>query len=184
MNELFEAAMLKSRSAATAASLVVIALLVAPLSPAIAETYLYNASCEKSYSIQGAQSDDLTKKAGRPIRCDFLVLSLLDNGHVLLQIVDNDSQLTPTGFAASRLDYDANPNFITMPLEKIYLPHSAPSNPETISGIEGFCFLDGKLNVRALKAVSCAAKIELGTQKLVYSINVRVTGLGRLMPER
>ena len=140
MNELFEAAMLKSRSAATAASLVVIALLVAPLSPAIAETYLYNASCEKSYSIQGAQSDDLTKKAGRPIRCDFLVLSLLDNGHVLLQIVDNDSQLTPTGFAASRLDYDANPNFITMPLEKMYLPHSAPSNPETISGIEGFAF--------------------------------------------
>jgi hypothetical protein len=147
MNELFGAAMLKSRSAATAASLVAIGLLVAPLSPAIAETYLYNASCEKSYSIQGAQSDDLTKKAGRPIRCDFLVLSLLDNGHVLLQIVDNDSHLTPTGFAASRLDYDANPNFTTMPLGKIYLPHSDPSKPETISGIEGFCFLDGKLNV-------------------------------------
>jgi hypothetical protein len=71
-----------------------------------------------------------------------------------------------------------------MPLEKIYLPHSDPSKPETINGVEGFCFLDGKLNVRALKAVSCAAKIELGTQKLVYSVNVRVTGLGRLTPEQ
>jgi len=145
------------------------------------KTYLFmhSASCEKSYSIHGAQSDNLTKQAGRPIRCDSLVLSLLDNGHVLLQIVDNDSNLTPTGFGASRLDYDANPNFITMPLERIYLPHSDPSKRETISsGVEGFCFLDGKLDFRALKGVSCAAKVELGTQKLVYSINVRVTGLG------
>jgi hypothetical protein len=148
---------------AAAASLGAMALLVALMSPAIAETYLYSATCEKSYLIQGAQSDDSTKKAGQPIRCDFLVLSLLANGHVLVQIVDNDSHLTPTGFAAMRLDYDANPNFITMPLGKIYLPHSDPGKPEAISGIEGFCFLDGKLNVKALKAVSCAAKIELGT---------------------
>ncbi len=151
-------------------------------STAIAKTYIYDAVCEGSYSKQGEIEQDLTKKKGRPISCDSVVLSFLDNGHVLFQLMEKSSHLTPLGFAGNKLDYDLNPNFVTMPLENIYLPHSDPGKPEFVGGVEGYCFLDGKLNIANLSGVSCTAKIEIGTQKLVYKINARITSVGKPVP--
>ena len=155
-------------------------LLFLSTSATMAGTYVYPAVCEKSYSKQGEQSEDLTKKSGRPIKCDSVVLSMLENGNVLIQIAEKSSQLTPLGFGGQGLDFETNPNFVTVPLKRIYLPHASnPSTSQVVDGIEGFCFLDGKLNIRALASLSCSGKIEIGTQKLIYNIRVRITGLGQ-----
>lgn len=165
-------------------SLVIMLLAIARMSPAMAMTYVYDATCENSYSKQGEQEEDLAKQRGKPIKCDAVVLSLLENGRVLFQITQKTSKLTPLGFAGPGLDFDSNPNFITLPLESIYIPHSTnPSNPEKIEGVEGFCFFDGKANLRALTKASCAAKIEIGTQRLVYHVDVRITGIGKAVPQ-
>jgi len=162
---------------------VLVGLVVAGLSTAMAKTYFYDAVCEDSYSKQGEMEQDLTRKKGKPISCDAVVLSFLDNGHILLQFAEKSSHVTPLGFAGSKLDYDLNPNFVTMPLEKIYLPHSSnPGNPEFIGGVEGYCFFDGKLNITNLNVVSCTVKIEIGTQKLIYKINARITSVGKPVP--
>jgi len=171
-----------SKAFAMAACVMVLVALTA-IPQVLAKTYLYEATCENSYSKQGEMAQDLTKKKGEPISCDSVVLSMLDNGHVLLQFVEKSSHLTPLGFAGSKLDYEANPNFVTMPLEKVYLPHSSkPDKPEFIEGFEGYCFLDGKLNITKLGGISCAAKIEIGTQKLIYRINARIKSVGEPVP--
>jgi hypothetical protein len=111
------------------------------------------------------------------------VLSLLDNGRVLFQITEKASDLTPLAFSGNGFDYDTNPNFVTVLLDSIYLPHSTnPGNAEAVHGIEGYCFFDGKLNIRALNGASCVAKIEIGTQRLVYHIDIHMTGLGQSAP--
>jgi len=156
--------------------------IIAP-SSAMAETYMFDAMCHDSYSKQGDQREDLTVKTGKLIRCDSITLSLLDNGHVLLQIIDKKSKTTPLGFGGTKLDSDSNPNYVTLPIERIYLPHSSnPSNAETISGIEGYCFLNGKLNIRKLGSVSCVAKIEIGDQKLIYHIDGKILKAGEVVP--
>jgi len=153
------------------------------LTTAMAKTYFYDALCDDSYSKQGEIEQDLTKIKGKPISCNAVVLSFLDNGHILLQFAEKSSHVTPLGFAGSKLDYDLNPNFVTMPLEKIYLPHSSnPSKAEFISGVEGYCFFDGKLNITNLNVVSCTAKIEIGTQKLIYKIHAHITSVGKPVP--
>jgi hypothetical protein len=152
-------------------------------SPAFADTYVYNGTCEHSYSKQGEPEVDLTKQLGKPISCDAITLSIMANGHVLIQFAQKKGPVTPLGFAGDHLDYDSNPNFVTVPLNRIYLQHtSAPGNPEVIDGIEGYCFLDGPMNLRALRGLSCAAKVELGTQRLVYHIEAHAFGLGELVP--
>ena len=158
-------------------------LAIAEFSPAMASSYVYDAICTNSYSKQGEQQDDLTKQSGKPIKCDSAVLSLLDNGRVLLQVSEKKGKLTPLGFSGAGLDFDTNPNFITLPLQSIYLPHSTGTgNPEKIEGIEGFCFLDGKANLRALTSATCVAKIEIGTQRLVYHVEVHIKGIGQAVP--
>ena len=149
-----------------------------------ASSYLYSASCGGSYSKEGEPNEDLTKQKGKPILCTNVVLSIFDNGRTMFQLVDKGSRLTPFGFSGGKLDSDANPNFLTLPLDKLYLPHySNPGSPQAISGIEGFCFFDGKLNLRNLTSVSCAAKFELGTRRIVYHIDVKFSGIGQPVPE-
>jgi len=150
---------------------------------AAAETYMFDATCYDSYSKQGGQQDDLSAKVGTSIRCDFITLSLLNNGHVLLQVIDKQSKTTPLGFGGPKLDNDINPKFVTLPIERIYLPHSTnPSNAEAVSGAEGYCFLDGKLNLQKLSSLSCASKIEIGDRKLIYKINAKILKLGEVVP--
>jgi hypothetical protein len=164
--------------------LIAIVLLALVGTNANAKTYLYGASCGGSYTKEGEQNDDLTKQSGKPISCTNIVFSIFDNGRTMLQIVDKSSHLTPLGFSGGRLDPDINPNFLTLPLDKIYLPHySNPATPQTITGIEGFCFFDGKLNLRNLTSVSCAAKFELGSRRVVYHIDVKFSGIGAIVPE-
>jgi hypothetical protein len=159
------------------------AVLLLSTSSAMAGSYVYPAVCEKSYSKQGEQTDDLTKKSGRPIKCDSVILSLPENGNVLIQISDKSSQLTPLGFGGSGFDLESNPNLVTVPLKRIYLPHSSnPSTSQVIDGIEGFCFLEGKVNIRSLAGMSCVGKIEIGTQRLIYNVQVRITGVGQSVP--
>ncbi|MFZ6730627.1 hypothetical protein ACO0LG_01710 [Undibacterium sp. Ji42W] len=162
---------------------VVIASVVFISGNAGAANYLYPAACEKSYSKQGEQSEDLTKINGRTINCDSVVVSMPKNGNIMISIIDKKSDLTPLGFAGSRFDLKINPNLTTLPLERIYLPHASnPKVPQVVNGIEGFCFLDRKLNFRALSGMSCSAKIEIGTQKLIYNIVVRIVGPGEIIP--
>lgn len=157
-------------------------LLVAP--SAMAGTYVYPAVCEKSYSKQGEQLEDLTKKSGNPIKCDSVILSFSDNGSMLIQISEKGSKLTTLGFSGGRFDLESNPNLVTVPLTRIYLPHSSnPNNSQVIDGIEGFCFLEGKVNIRSLTSMSCVGKIEIGTQRLIYNVQVRITGVGQSVPE-
>lgn len=148
-----------------------------------ADAYLYQAECKDSYSKQGKQSDDLTKKKGKPVRCDAVVFALLDNGRVSVQFADKKSKFTPLGFTGNGLDHELNPNFVSIPLDSISLPHE--SNPEvaqTVSGIEGYCFVNGAFNVRSLESFVCAAKMEIGEEKLVYHIEARAKGLGEKVP--
>jgi hypothetical protein len=154
--------------------------------PAMAASYVYPAVCQKSYSKQGEQSEDLTKQSGRPIKCDSVILSLPENGHVLVQLAQKGAgNLTPLGFGGDSMDYETNPSFVTVPLQRVYLPHSKNANtPQVVDGIEGFCFLGGKLNIRSLEEISCTAMIEIGTQKLIYNVKMRITGPGQLVPER
>ena len=151
----------------------------------MAGSYFYPAVCYNSYSKQGEQSEDFNKKSGRPIRCDGLILSLPDNGNVLIQILDKSSQLTPLGFGGSGFDLESHPNLLTVPLKRIYLPHSInPNTSQVVNGIEGACFLEGKANIRSLDGMSCVGKIEIGTQRLIYNIEVRITGVGESVPGR
>lgn len=164
-------------------AMVAVAMWLCAWVPCKAETFLYKATCDKSYSKQGEDSADLTKIPGRPVHCDYLVLSFLENGHVLIQVGEKRANITPLGFGGSGLDYDANPNFVTVPIDRIYFPHqSRPGTPESVGGVEGFCFLGGRINVRRLSDISCAAKIEIGMQKLIYHINVDVIGIGSPVP--
>jgi hypothetical protein len=150
---------------------------------AAAATYTYPASCTGSYSKQGNENADLTKLGGMQINCDAIVLSLPENGHVLIQVAEKTSHLTPLGFAGNGLDYEVNPNLVTIPLSRIYLPHSSdPSQPESIGGIQGFCFLDGKMNIRYITEIACTAKVELGTEKLIYNIKAKIHGVGQRVP--
>lgn len=159
--------------------------LAASSTTASAKSYLYQASCAGSYQKQGEQSDDLTLVSGRPILCDGIVLALLDNGRVLIQFSNKASNITPLGFAGSGLDHDFNPNMVTLPIERIYLPHaSSPNAPQTVGGVEGYCFLDGQQNIRRLSGITCVSKFEIGTQKLIYHIEAKVLGVGELVPQR
>jgi hypothetical protein len=159
--------------------LVAVALIGSHTSLARADTYFYKATCEGSYSKQGSADADLTTHTGKPIGCDAVVLSLPANRHVLIQIPQKAVDMTALGFAGDQLDYKMNPNFVTLPLRRLYLPHLAhPSRPEVVDGIEGFCFIDAKANIISMTQISCAAKVELGTDKLIYNIQVRVLGAG------
>lgn len=150
---------------------------------ASADTYLYPATCESSYSKQGEQSDDLSKLKGKPIKCDNIVFALLGNGRVSVQIVESRSSLTPLGFSGSGLDYESNPNFVTVPLDAISLPHSSnPATAQTVNGIEGYCFVEGKFNLRSLSTFVCTSKMEIGTQKLVYNVTAKIKGVGQKVP--
>ncbi len=163
---------------------VITSLLISFSSGALARTYVYEATCGQSYSKQGEQEEDLTTMKGKSISCNSAILSFLDNGHVIFQVGEKKGQLTPLGFSGIGLDYDTSPNFATLPLDKVYLPHyTEPGTPEDVNGVEGFCFFDGKLNVRALHDVSCVAKIEFGTQRLVYHVDVKILGLGQAVPD-
>lgn len=148
-----------------------------------AQSYYYEAACNDSYSKQGDDTADLTVVKGRPFNCDAFIISFLKNGNTLIQFVEKKSSLTPLGFAGGALDSDLNPNMVILHIDRVYLQHKAnPSNPEAIGGVEGFCFLDGKLNIRSLKEISCTSKIELGTEKLIYSVKARVTRIGERVP--
>lgn len=149
----------------------------------VATTYFYPATCHDSRSKQGEQSDDLTKQTGRTVNCDSVVLSLLDNGNVQVQFAQKTGNLSPLGFAGAGIDYEINPALATIPLARIYLPHSNnPNTPQVVDGIEGYCFLEGKINIRSLSSISCAAKMEIGPQKLIYKINAQITGPGQKVP--
>jgi hypothetical protein len=163
---------------------VLLLIALTPISPALATGYVYKAICKDSYSKQGEDQDDLTKVRGKPIKCDSVVLALLDNGHVLFQVTEKTGKLTPLGFAGPGLDYDTNPNFVTLPVQNIYLPrpNTSASAVESIQGVEGFCFFDGGANIRALTHANCAAKIQLGTERLVYHIQVIIIGTGQAVP--
>ncbi|MFZ6712023.1 hypothetical protein [Undibacterium sp. TC9W] len=161
----------------------VIASIVFISGSAGAANYIYPAVCDKSYSKQGEQSDDLTKINGRPVKCDSVLLSIQKNGNIMIQILERNSKLTPLGFAGPGFDFEMNPNFATLPLERIYLPHASnPGTSQVVNGIEGFCFIDGRLNVKVLSGMNCTSKMEIGTQKLIYNISVRITGVGKLVP--
>jgi len=153
----------------------------AGLSHAEAKTYAYDVACNtNSYSKQGEQQEDLTRQLGKPIRCDGLVISILDNGRTLFQFAEKKGNVSAIGFAGSEFDYDFNPNMVTVKLDSIYLPHpNSKSVPEKLSGIEGYCFIEGSANIRKLTALSCTAKIEIGTQRLVYTVEVRFIGVGK-----
>jgi hypothetical protein len=148
--------------------------------PARAQTYLYHAICNHSYLKQGDQQDDLTKQAGKLITCDELAISILDNAHVLLQFTSKGRDQMVLGLGGDGLNYDINPNSITLPLRRIYLPHSDdPGKPEIIDEIDGFCSLDAKADLRSLREADCLAKVELGRQRFVYNIESRITGAGQ-----
>lgn len=149
----------------------------------IAKGYLYEATCDGSYSKQGADDADLTKLHGRPIPCNYLVLYFSANGHISIQVGEKKSNVTPLGFEGDGIDYDLNPNFATLPIKRIYLPHiSRPGTAESVAGAEGFCFIGGSINIRHLSDISCATKIEIGTEKLIYHINAEIRGLGQPIP--
>lgn len=146
---------------------------------------MYPATCDGSYSKQGEQNDDFTKFKGKPIKCDNILFALLGNGRISVQIVDSRSSLTPLGFSGSGLDYESNPNFVTVPLDSISLPHvNNPATAQTVNGIEGYCFIEGKYNFRSLSTFVCASKMEIGTQKLVYNITAKIKGIGEKVPVR
>jgi hypothetical protein len=148
-----------------------------------ADAWFYSTTCEDSYSKQGEQTENLEFAKGRPIRCDNVIFALLENGRVSIQIVDKSSNITPLGFTGSGLDYEANPNYVTIHLDSVSLPHkSNPGNPQTVQGIEGFCLVEGSFNIRSLTKFGCVAKIEIGTQKLIYSVTMKVKGIGEKVP--
>lgn len=151
--------------------------------PSGAATYVYPAVCEESTSKQGEQSDDLSTQAGKKVTCDSVILSFTDNGHVLVQFANKSESITPLGFGGDRIDYDSNPNFLTVPITRIYLPHaSRPGTPQVVNGVEGFCFIDGKINIRQLTSLSCAVKMEIGSQKLLYKVITNINGIGTKIP--
>ena len=165
-------------------SLAIALLAIARISPAIAETYVYDAVCEHSQSKQGEHEEDLTKQRGKPIACDTAVLAILENGRVLFQITEKTSHVIGLGFAGPRLDSDTS-NFIKLPLDRIYLPHSDDSKSEKIDGIEGACFFDGnKATLQAITRAKCVAQIEVGTQRLVYEVQVHIAGIAAPEPKR
>jgi hypothetical protein len=146
--------------------------------PARAQNYLYHASCNHSYLKQGDQQDDLAKQAGKPITCDDLAMSILKNGHLLLQFASKGRHQMVLGLGGDGLNYDINPNFITLPLRRIYLPQADNvGKPEIIDGIDGFCSLDAKAGLRSLREADCVAKVELGRQRLVYNIESQIVGV-------
>lgn len=158
-------------------------LLALSLSPAMAESYMYKAKCSDSYWKFGAQSADLTKVHGHPISCDTVIIFVADNGHAVMQFVDKAEGTPPLGFAGDGLDYDSDPKFITLPVQRIYLQHGGDQNKsEMVSGVQGVCFIDGSANVRTLNAVSCASKIDIGDQKFIYHIDASILSVGAPVP--
>jgi len=101
-------------------------------SPVMARSYVYDAVCEDSYLKQGE------------VR--------------YFRFTEKTSSISPLRFPGAGLDHDQNPNFVTLPLDRIYLPHvTCVEGTQAISGIEGFCFFDGKMNIRALSGANRSA---------------------------
>lgn len=145
------------------------------LGAAEASTLAYSGRCvDQSYSKQGEQDADLTSEAGKAITCDFATISQFDNGRKFVQIATKRGRLSPLGFAGSTLDTSSNPRLTIMPIDRIYLPVPLPGKSETVDGVEGFCFFQGH-NLLKSDSLSCTAKIDIGTQKLIYRINFRIT---------
>jgi hypothetical protein len=96
-----------------------------------AGTYDYPATCTGSFSKQGKDVSKLPFAAitgSTPIQCDSLILSILDNGHALVQIIKTGTGLGPLGFAGDGLKDSIELNFVILPLSRIYLFN--PGNPE------------------------------------------------------
>jgi hypothetical protein len=156
--------------------LIVTGLIACAAQPAIAQTTNFHASCGGSVMKQGGLKDDLSGQAGTPIACERLTLSRLANGRVLVQFSIPDG--TILGFAGDGLDFKANPNFITLPLARVYLPQDEGK----IAPADGFCFLDGQADLRVLKNVSCVARLESDTQRRLYQVNAIIAGAGEAVP--
>ena len=164
------------------ATMAALSMLAAPLVAQAAVAYLYPAKCKKSTLKQGEMQADLTKEQGKPINCDAVIISWHDNGAVLIQFPEKKGTPGPLGFSGSRIDYKMNPNMATIPVERIYLPHvSNPGSSQVVNGVEGFWFIDGKINIRNLAGVACASKMEIGTQKLIYHVQADIVGVGEPM---
>jgi hypothetical protein len=147
---------------------------------AFAQTTLYKAACADSSFKDGDLSADLTNVPGEPITCIGVTVSELVNNHLIVQFVIPGQSVL--GFGGDGLDEKANPNFLTLPLKRLYLPGKAASDPPLqVGGIEGFCFLDGK-NVRALKGAVCVAKLESGNRRQVYTVQSHMQGAGQTIP--
>ena len=148
-----------------------------------AATYAYEAICSESTSKQGEMSSDLSKQKGIPLTCDSVVISFMQNGTVMVQFSNKKSSVTPYGFSGGPIDYDINPNMSTVPLKRVYIPHSSnPEKAQVMDGIEGYCFISGKFNLKSLSGVSCVSKMEIGTQKLIFKLSAKFNGQGMLMP--
>jgi hypothetical protein len=159
------------------------ALAVAIVSSAAGRTFVYDAACEGSYIKEGEQSEDLTTRQGKPLSCDYVILSLLANGNILFQLGEKRSNVTPLGFGGDGWDVEMSAKLLTMPLRRLYLPHASnPAKPQVLEGVSGVCFVEGEANLRTLREIACSAKFEIGTRKVIYHISLKILSVGDLAP--
>ena len=147
--------------------------------PAAADTTLYKAACPDSSLKRGPSGSDLTDQAGIPIVCQGVMLSDLGGNRQMVQFITPDQSVL--GFGGDELDFKSDPKFITLPLKRLYLPSRIKTGaPETVDGVEGFCFLDGR-KVEALKGVICVAQVVLGNEHVVYQVEAKMQGPAQVL---
>lgn len=156
-----------------------IGLLSSPLS---AQTYLYDAHCDTSYFKQEVPLV-AEERHLQAIRCDFVTLTLTDEGQIILQIVDTDNQVSPLGFAGGKMDFEAQTGRAVVHLKKAYILETSLPKPIPVTeDVEGNCILDGRINIRHLYSISCDALLKTGKQALRYRIKAEIKGIGQSIP--
>lgn len=151
-------------------------------SPLSAQTYLYNARCDTSYFKQEVPREPEERHL-QAIRCDFITLTLTDEGQVILQIVDTDNQLSPLGFGGGKMDFEVEAGRAVVHLKKAYILDSSLPKPMPITeDVEGSCTLDGRINIRHLYGISCDALLKTGKQALRYRIKTEIKSVGQIIP--
>jgi len=125
-----------------------------------AQTLVFDIKCVDAYIKQGRPKDDFRKKTGQPIECgDSAVLSMLDNGRVLLQVATKGkARSTVYGFAGSGFERLSNELWL-MPVEHMYLPPTG-TTADVDLGLGGGCIFAGSSdNIGETESISCTTNI-------------------------
>jgi hypothetical protein len=150
---------------------------IAASSPAhVIDFYGFNAECSNSNYKEGPYSVDITNENGTPITCDGVLISSLDNGHIMVDFSNKKKKAPVITFGSNGVIETLNAKTMKLPLQRIYIPVLGGQST-SIDLVDGACFFPNTtIDADKMRNISCFAVIANTNQRTVFVINARRTG--------